>query len=557
LMPYRDYFLASTPLYIPTCGGALRLFGDTVAVAHAFGVFERLVIAGLVYAWLSRLFAVRHALLATVVTMVASAADNSDPIASYNHETIMWAIASGLAASFALDFESTPGRAGMAAFLSGFFASLSFATKQTMGLGATLFIPAAVCLCILRLAGVRKAREFLLLFVAGWAIPAGALLFWMGHIGVIHQFLVDTFFKGPAAKAGSPLDFLTRAILVAKLYWWALLLGVVTLALSWNNLRRAGASNKDVTSDSWRSVLLVGLCCAAAIGIGVWASYSDLQIVNWLSKPAIYFTLFTTLALLLTYAWLWLRGTLSPREAQLCLLATVSFVMAFMVSLSYPLFEAMLLPGLGFLIAAVLDSFRGWRPILTDALCALLLATLTCAKLELPFGFDGFNEPPVRTATAVSDLPEMEGLRLPPAIVNFIDGAARIVAARSSPGDTIFTYPEMGIFYPITHRNCPTGSCSTNIDVVNDSSAREEAAGLLKARPAVLIYNRPSETILHGDELVWRHGRPSGQRAMIAAMETLSSEYDLVATFKLPPDGLLVSVYARPMRRALNSGVTR
>lgn len=545
LMPYRDYFTASTPLYVLTCGTALQIFGNTIAVAHAFGVFERLVIAGLVYTWLSRFVAVRHALLAAIITMVASATDTADPIASYNHETLMWAIASGLAASFALDVDSSPSRVGKAALLAGFLAALSFATKQTMGLGATVFIPAAVSLCLLRLGGFRKALAFFLLFVAGWAVCAGALLFWLSRLGVIHEFLTDVFSKGPAAKAASPLDFLWRDLLIARFNWLSVVLGIAALPLSWSVLRHSGASRRDTRPDSWPSLLLIGLNCAAAVGLGALGSYSGHVGSNWLSRPAIYFTLFSTFALLANYAWLWLRGTLSPREAQFCLLATVSFVMAFMVSLSFPIFEAMLLPGVGFLTAAALDGFKGWRLTLTYALCGLLLITLTWVKLDLPFGFDGFNEPPVRNATAVSEIPELKGLRLPAGTVNFIDGTARIVAAHSGPKDTIFTYPEMGIFYIVTHRNFPTATGSHNMDVVNDSFARHEAARLLAARPAVLIYCRQGEKYLRNSELVWRSGRLSGQRAIVAAMEALTSEYDLAATFKVPPDGRIVSVYVR------------
>lgn len=546
LVPYRDYFAATPPLYPLTCGGALRVFGSAIAITHAFGVFERLVIASLIYAWLSRFFAVRHALLATVVTMVASAADVSDPLASYNHETILWAVASGFAASFALDLDSSPRRAGMAALFSGVLAGLAFADKQTMGLGAAVFIPAAVCLSLLRLSGFRKALAFLSFFIAGLAVCAGAFLVWLSREGALHEFLIDVFFKGPAAKAASPLDFFQRDLFFARSNWLSVALAVGALALSWNIFRRSGASNTEASPDAWPSVLLVGLCCAAAIGLGALASFSQFPIGNWLSKAAIYFTLFATLALLANYGWLWLRGTLSPRESQFCLLATVSFVMAFMVSLSFPVFEAMLLPGLGFLTAAALDGFKGRRSILIDTLCGLLLVTMTCAKLDRPFGFGFFNEPPVRAATAVSQIPELRGLRLPPATVNFIDGTAKIVAARSGPRDTIFTYPEMGIFYSVTHRKCPTGDCSTNIDIVNDSSARDEAAVLLKARPAVLIYRRPSQRELHIEEQIWRNGRPSGQRDLIAAMETLSSQYDLVATFTVPPDERPMSVYARP-----------
>ncbi len=542
LRPYRDYFTASTPLFILTSGTALRIFGNALAVTRAFGVFERIVIASLVYAWLRRFFAARHAMVATIVTMVASAGDIADPISSYNHETILWAIGSGFAASFALDDESTARRASIVAIVSGFLAGLSFDTKQTMGLGATVFIPAVVSLCLLRLDGIRKAVAFLLLFVAGWAVSAGALLLWLSQLGVVHEFFTDVFFKGPAAKGGSPTDFLRRDLAVSWLLRYAALVGIVALPLSWKAFRRSGISRRDTRPDSYRSLLGLGLFCAAAVGAGAIASYVGVSGVTTLTKAAIYLDLFATLALMAYYFWIWLRGTISRRETQFCLLATLSFVMAFMVSLSFPIFEAMLLPGVGFLTVAALDGFSGWRRTLVYSLCGALLVMQTCVKLNRPFGFEGWDEPPVRTATAESAIPELRGLRLPPGIVQFIDETARIVEMRSSPNDTIFTYPEMGIFYAVTHRRFPTASGSHNIDVVNDGFARDEAKRLLAGRPAVLIYSREDPA---GEEFWWRNGRRSGQRDIIAAMETLASEYELVRTFKVPPTDRLVSVYAR------------
>jgi hypothetical protein len=108
----------------------------------------------------------------------------------------------------------------------------------------------------------------------------------------------------------------------------------------------------------------------------------------------------------------------------------------------------------------------------------------------------------------------------------------------------------MSIFYSITNRRFPTASGSHNIDVVNDSFAREEAKRLLSGRPAVLIYSPDSNDFLHLEELLWRNGHPSGQRDILTAMETLASQYELVRTFTLPPDNRVVRIYARPLTHA-------
>jgi hypothetical protein len=91
----------------------------------------------------------------------------------------------------------------------------------------------------------------------------------------------------------------------------------------------------------------------------------------------------------------------------------------------------------------------------------------------------------------------------------------------------------------------PTVTGSHNIDVVNDDFAREEAKRLLANKPAVLIFYRESEDFLQARERMWRHGNRSGQRDLIAAVETLAREYTLAATYVVPPDNREVSVYVQ------------
>ena len=50
---------------------------------------------------------------------------------------------------------------------------------------------------------------------------------------------------------------------------------------------------------------------------------------------------------------------------------------------------------------------------------------------------------------------------------------------------------------------------------------------------------------LFSDEVIWRGGRRSGQREIIAAMETLASQYQLAATYQVPPGNKVVSIYVR------------
>ncbi len=218
-----------------------------------------------------------------------------------------------------------------------------------------------------------------------------------------------------------------------------------------------------------------------------------------------------------------------------------------MLSLSYPAFEAMIVPGLGLFLAALLEDIRDWRKWAIYAVCGGILFFETQLKTFAPFEFSGFwQEPPVSTATQQSTLPELKGMLLPANTVDFVDNTVRIIKENSSPSDTIFTYPELSFFYGATHRGPPTLSGSHNIDVMPDAFAKEEAARLLARRPAVLIYGPQSEAFLAVEEKLWRNGHHSGQRDLIAAVETLAGQYQLAATFRVYPNGHPVYVFVRP-----------
>jgi len=202
-----------------------------------------------------------------------------------------------------------------------------------------------------------------------------------------------------------------------------------------------------------------------------------------------------------------------------------------MLWLSFPAIETILLPGLGLLLAAALDEMRKSGRILLYGAFGFVTAAATSSKMSMPFYFGWVGEPSVLSAGSTSTLPQLNGLVLPKATVDFVDGAVKIIRANSTPGDTIFTYPEMSIFYTLSDRRYPTATGSHNIDVVNDGFAKEEARRLLIARPAVVLYDRQKEAYLQLDEEVWRHGRRSGQREIIGAVESLIKGYRLAATY--------------------------
>lgn len=547
-IPFRDYFTTSPPLNQLKSGFLLSLFGENLIVSRTAGMVERSLIALLLYLWLLRLYRPAHAALAAFATLVISTADFADPIASYNHDCIFLAMLSGYLAGFALNRNRSIRFIVWTGFAAGIAAALSLLTKQTVGLGVAVAVPVVVTVIVGRLQTVRRAITWLAAFAGGAAIPVGALLLWLARLDSLKTFLVAIFIKGPAAKSqNGGGDFVTRALHVGLISPRPMILAVsAALITVWLVGRSQNPPSEREHNNSRWEMLAVAAFGILSIALGIVLSFRHWGEAHrsWPTNT-IFLTAVAIVILLIAGTGQLLKGNQTDRQAQIYLLAAVSFNIAFMLSLSFPMFSAMLLPGLGLILAASLAGSNRLGQLAVCAVAVLVCVDVVRLKLDIPFGFGFFTEGPVSTATIHSDQPKLRGILLPAATARLVDGIAHIVASNTNPADTIFTYPEMAIFYALTDRKWPTQTASHNVDVVNDAFAKEEAARLLKNPPKVLIYLPETEAQSRGEEAAWRDGHRMGQRDIAAAVETLAKNYRLAAVYPTLPENQDVYVYVQ------------
>jgi hypothetical protein len=330
-------------------------------------------------------------------------------------------------------------------------------------------------------------------------------------------------------------------ILVAGIYAVPLIMALVAIPFLWRAVLRSDRVGSPRSERPSNQLVLTFLMASLSIAAGAILSYRGAPNLPFFVKSSMYVVLIASPVLGIYYGLL--RWPISTRQAHYCLFASVSFIVAFTVSLSWPAYETMLLPGIGFLFAAAIEKAGPVGRWIGLCIASLLLLTATCNKLNAPEGFEDFIERPVREATQRSSLPEMSGFLLPRPMVDLLDGTVRIVGENTSPGDTIFSYPGLGLFHTLTNRRWPTLSGDENVDVVNDSLAKEEALTLLSTRPKVIIYFREPESYLRELELTRRSGRRMGQRDIIAAVEQLIGSYRLAGTFEGSSPAQKVLVY--------------
>jgi hypothetical protein len=551
IVPYRDYFSIAPPLNLLKSALLLKTFGATLIVSRSAGVVERLLIAVVLFKWLTKMFRSTYVLVASLATVILSAGDLTDPIASYNHDCILLVMSSGLAASMVLSQLHGKARFCFFSALSGIFAALCLLTKQTIGLGEVPAILVAVAILLFKLDSTSRALMWCGMFVVGCAVPIAGLVMYLHHLGAVQSFFQMLFVVGPAAKAVHPGDFLIREILVAFGSWRWLGLGMIALVLTAPAVVRAIYPKRDEEHPNAVNylqygtyVVLVGLVVIGAAEL--WSLKHHDAPQNSL-RVLVYYTFVLLTLLVVGFATEIFRPRMNERNAQCVLFCVVSWVVALALSLSWPAFEPMLLPGFGFLIAAAL---QGSRPHHRKYIYFVLTAAIFVAeraKLDMPFGFIGGSEERVGLATTASVQPQMRGMRLPPDTRDFLDGTIALIRDHTNSNDRIFTFPEMSIIYALADRRPPTWSWSHNIDVINDRFALEEANRLRERPPAVIVYSPPSEATLSLEERAWRLGERSGQRDLIEAVESITRSYELRGSYHpMGSGGPVALVYIRP-----------
>lgn len=475
----------------------MQVAGTDLIVPRVLALVERCGLAALLFVWMARYFKTSHALLASLFAVILSCGDHADFFSSYNHAAILWAIGCGFTACLAIDARHTL-RAGRIALLAGVLAGLCFATKQTIGLGVTLIVPFIGASILLIRMGPGAAARHAMAFAGGWLLPMGALWAWLYRAGALGQHFEHVFFSGVSGK-GSPSQVFLRPFLLGlkeprlQVY----LAGAVLIFLAYLTLCRIWRTKPAGAAESrWQYLQYAGLALASILAGAAGGLRSSnapaFASVVFLRAP-IYVVLFATLWLNLYYAVRLLRRRLSAEQEQFWMIGGVSFAVAYMLSLSWPAFEAMLLPGLALITLLAmrrLESSAGAKRILPFACFLLIAANGMEAAGAVGLGWvERSSGPPGNP-----DLqPEATG-RLSIAAGN----PARDGEGRRDHRRALQYYrkylpsPGLSIFYDLSGRRPGTFPLDSGIDVTPDFIASGDARLLLAHPPAVIVVYDPS-----------------------------------------------------------------
>lgn len=556
-LPYRDFFCHAPVLCLLRHSLLLSLFDNHYIIIRAWSVIERVAQGVLIYLVLSRLFTRKVAALPAIVSVIAGSGDRADGLDVYTQEALFFSVICIASAVSVLQKSATRSKLILLAMLSGIAAGCSFFTKQSIGLACVFVAPLVVSVALGRFDGWARARQFLFAYIGGLVLTTGAFGAWLGAHGILTEFVIQAFVTAPKAKASGAFDFVSRFVDRNISLYPFLITGLIGIALTWKKLFKTNEPDPTAAESErivdWFPTVFV---CAAALLTGALLGYNwgpastILHLIGTvLSQSGMFFTYYGLFLVCVLYSVKWLRKSLSKWEAQAFVYASIGFADTFMVGLSYPFYEAILSPGLAFLLALIFDDLKGKSRALFLTFCFLIISFSVLQRLHWPYFFDSFFESPVSQANKPLTTPKMAGFVLPADMADFIDETTKIIQENSKPDDKIFVYPEGGIFYGLAERHCTTFCMGHNMDTVADSVLEEDAQVLLANPPKVLIFYRTTEKMMADLESVWRKGKPSGNRALMRACEELGKRYRLVKKFPFPNaclGGLEIEVYVRP-----------
>ncbi len=539
-VPYRDFYLFVTPGHLFENALLLKFLGPDLWIYRLAGLIQRLLMSLVLYWWLSRVFSSRSALFAAFACMLVYTGDSPDVLFYLNHSSIFLCGLAGLTASFAMDAKRP-----WLWLMAGVCASLCFFTKQTIGLGVSIAI-ACILLQGSLLAFNSKHAWGLLAFCMGWLIPAGVLLCWLQANGALPSFIDQIFLRGPGSK-GTILEIITRPFAapdVLALHAVSLL-GILFFCflMRFSLAGTLDQSNENArTTRSWLYPGIILGCIVLGYAGGVVLLNVDpvnLRILRIIQLAAVSLSFVSSAGLVV-----FLLRKSDERSRQIFLLALISVLNYCMFAISAPMFELMVYPGLGLLIALALDWTALQRdkiPIaralhgLATAGIALLLLAGTAWKMLNPFLFSGWSEPPVYEATSLSDLPLLKNYRLSARTARVMEEVTRLLHENTQPSDAIFVYPHIPVFYLLSDREPDTRAYVHWFDVAPDYIAIADAVHLTKHPPKAVVFLHLTDRDYVQLERMFRGGRRSGQREIQKFLDELSvSGYQRKAVFNSP-----------------------
>ena len=562
-VPYRDFYIFTTPLHAVTSYFALKIGLGTIYYTRLIGVAERIMTGICLLYFASRNNTLTNTALVITGTIFAYSCDAADLLYYYFSESILFIAI----AIIMFDIALRKTESGLVWFFAaGLMLGMASLERMHVGLLSSFLGIGGMVYYIVtgQFTDWRRGIKSISAVTLGIVLPMIICIGVLGACGALPQFIDQVFITGPTAKGPITTSFL-RILTFAISHHIVLLASagvaggvLVVFAQRWW---------QGIHETTWKlyGFSVTGITIAILAAASVLLLLLRFRNLDWLPSGfhyeprsfnnlrylVIYFSFSGIVVFSATVLVDCIRRRLSTGTLSIGISALIALGAAYGNSLSWGAHETMLVPLLPVLaIALTRPSDRSqsrWTPsvVLFSIIGALLIVSSVSAKLTRPFWFSGWDQEFIIHADTESKNPKLAGMYATKQTMNFIDKLVEAVKANSSDRDRILVYPRMPLLYLLSERQAATFAPIQHMDVASDSVMRRDLETVKANPPVVIVRQVDDPRYLDDFESEFRNGKRSGQRDFDEMLNGLLSGYRKAFEGKPTSSSSTIEVWVR------------
>ncbi len=553
-MPYRDFYFFLPPLYPLKIAAFTYLFGPSIFALRVLGFVLALLITLALFIIYSRFFPAYIASISAIATAIYYESNVAYIPYDFLHFCTLYALVSGYLVCVYFRAEARVTNYGplhhLLLGLSGALSSFAFLTKQSNGFFIVACLTLAVALNGLPF-GFRRCFRGIALFAAGVFAPIVLVCSWLLKRHALNLFLHQAFLGGAKAKgtmAAILFGWAPRLLTYPDMLCLAAVV-VFVLALRYKSFlldKFTSREGREFTFGLAQNLILFW-CCGILCLLCVALPYANVGLSSIAANAtfihAAYYAVIISTAvgcflLFVIYAtrMVWGRSLLF---ADIVTILCLSLGLLYGTGTSAAFAEEGAFLGAGLLLGYLLlvrSSYHSGK-IVFLCLVMCLLVFMVSRKYVQPYNWWGITENDVRAATESIDDVYLHGIQMSRNTADVVSSVRSIIERYSRPDEAIFTFPNIPIFYLLTGRPSTAFAVVHWFDVLPDKPAADDAQRLLSFPPKIIVSLELPQDVWVSHEKAFRDGKPSGQRKIYQAIQSLTSrpgKYVLAGVFYIP-----------------------
>jgi 4-amino-4-deoxy-L-arabinose transferase-like glycosyltransferase len=525
-MPYRDFKLFLQPIYPYLLTALNGVFGFDFIVFRVYGIFERVFLVSMVYLISRRMFKPWISAFAAIASLALYWSFNADAIYSYYQLSVACVLLSLWLMLKFLDEENSTKKL-VYVTLAGVACSLSFMVKQTLGLA---FPFVAVILIVLQSinsrGGSRQLFKHLALFTAAYAsiIALFSTFFLLTNSfdEYISQVYLGTSSKGPLVSIlfGSIRRLLEFNLNLTLLFVTVLTAsaGIYVAASYFARRQKGNCIVQGSNSGKYMWIAVITLPLMSLILPFFLLSFFENTSLNGAGlfdiKRSFVHALFP-ISIILGVFYLHKTLFVSPSYITKLAVAATSFTIIYVHGFSGVIEEPSTILIFGFVVGLAL-SYKGIMNAAKQVTLMLLVSglMLVCSvqRMTWPYGWWGWHEPSISTATTTVNVPKMWGFYMSERTASMYETIYQSLKGEIEGDEYLYTFPHIKAFDNIFDNVPPTSADVHYFDVCTDSIAVADSEVLRANPPKAIVYMDLPEEAWSIHEKLFRNGAKSGQR---------------------------------------------